>query len=210
MDPTAQTADIELQGERATTDCVQVRNAATHIGTGSCGHGEGLEKDPVARGNQRMAAISLPRAASPTLSWIQRRACPPPKPVWLLVEWPEGEEEPTRYFLCDLPQTYTLRRLVRLAKCRWKIEQDYQQLKEELGLDHYEGRSWRGWHHHVTLTMLAHAFLTLGEPAEQKKLLGGPCRERVVRYSICCSRGAAFAPIAVRNRRGHAALEYLT
>ena len=57
--------------------------------------------------------------------------------------------------------SYTLRRLVRIAKCRWKIEQDYHQLKEELGLDHYEGRSWNGWHHHVTLVMLAHAFLTL-------------------------------------------------
>ena len=86
---------------------------------------------------------------------------PPRKEVWLLVEWPETEKEPTKYFVCDLPPNYTLRRLVRLAKSRWKIEQDYQQLKEELGLDHYEGRGWVGWHHHVTLVMLAHAFLTL-------------------------------------------------
>jgi SRSO17 transposase len=89
------------------------------------------------------------------------RGQPPHKEVWLLIEWPESEKEPTKYFLCDLPASYTLRRLVRLAKCRWKIEQDYQQLKEELGLDHYEGRSWIGWHHHTTLVMLAHAFLTL-------------------------------------------------
>jgi len=89
------------------------------------------------------------------------RGQPPHQEVWLLIEWPESEKEPTKYFLCDLPATYTLRRLVRLAKCRWKIEQDYQQLKEELGLDHYEGRSWIGWHHHTTLVMLAHAFLTL-------------------------------------------------
>lgn len=81
--------------------------------------------------------------------------------VWLLVEWPESETAPTKYFLCHLPPSYTLRRLVRLAKCRWKIEQDYQQLKEELGFDHYEGRSWTGWNHHVTLVMMAHAFLTL-------------------------------------------------
>jgi SRSO17 transposase len=81
--------------------------------------------------------------------------------VWLLVEWPPGQPEPTKYFLCHLPQDHTLRRLVRLVKSRWKIEQDYQQLKEELGLDHYEGRNWTGWHHHVTLVMLAHAFLTL-------------------------------------------------
>jgi SRSO17 transposase len=86
---------------------------------------------------------------------------PPHKEVWLLIEWPPEEPEPTKYFLCDLPPTYTLRRLVRLTKCRWAIEQDYHQLKEELGLDHYEGRTWTGWHHHVTLTMLAHAFLTL-------------------------------------------------
>jgi SRSO17 transposase len=86
---------------------------------------------------------------------------PPHKEVWLLVEWPESEKEPIKYFFCDLPADYSLRRLVRLAKCRWKIEQDYQQLKEELGLDHYEGRSWQGWHHHVTLAMMAHAFLTL-------------------------------------------------
>src|SRR6266853_904089 len=89
------------------------------------------------------------------------RGQPPHKEVWLLIEWPESEKEPTKYFLCDLPATYTLRRLVRLAKCRWKIEQDYQQLKEELGLDHYEGRSWIGWHHHTTLVMLTHAFLIL-------------------------------------------------
>jgi len=86
---------------------------------------------------------------------------PPGKELWLRVEWPPGEKEPTKFFLCDLPAHYTLRRLVRVVKSRWKIEQDYQQLKEELGLDHYEGRNWTGWHHHVTLVMLAHAFLTL-------------------------------------------------
>jgi len=86
---------------------------------------------------------------------------PPQKEVWLLVEWPPGEKAPTKFFLCDLPASYTLRRLVRVVKSRWKVEQDYQQLKEELGLDHYEGRNWTGWHHHVTLVMLAHAFLTL-------------------------------------------------
>ena len=82
-------------------------------------------------------------------AWLCSMARPPHKEVWLLVEWPEDEKEPTKYFLCDLPPAYTLRRLVRLAKARWKIEQDYQQLKEELGLDHYEGRNWAGWHHHV-------------------------------------------------------------
>lgn len=80
---------------------------------------------------------------------------------WLLVEWPEAEEAPTKFWFADLPPDTDLLSLVRLAKVRWWIEQGYQQLKEELGLDHYEGRSWQGWHHHVTLTMLAFGYLTL-------------------------------------------------
>jgi SRSO17 transposase len=79
--------------------------------------------------------------------------------VWLLAEWPLGEPEPTKYFLCDLPGRVSVRRLVRVAKSRHWIEQDCQQMKEELGLDHFEGRSWNGWHHHVTLVMLAYGFL---------------------------------------------------
>jgi SRSO17 transposase len=93
---------------------------------------------------------------------------PPHKEVWLLVEWPAAEPAPTKYWLGDLPASTPLRRLVRVAKCRWAIEQDYQQLKEELGLDHYEGRGWMGWHHHLTLVMLAHTFLTL-ETLRRKK-----------------------------------------
>lgn len=92
----------------------------------------------------------------------------PHKEVWLLVQWPEDEQEPTRYFLCDLSPTLTLRRLVRIAKSRWKIEQDYLQLKDELGLDHYEGRNWAGWHHHISMVMVAHAFLNL-ETLRSKK-----------------------------------------
>jgi len=102
---------------------------------------------------------------------------PPHKEVWLLVEWPRGEKEPTQYFLCDLPKHYPLRRLVRVVKARWKIEQDYQQLKEELGLDHYEGRSWAGWHHHVTLVMLAHAFLTLERLRSKKNFWVDPATD---------------------------------
>jgi SRSO17 transposase len=102
---------------------------------------------------------------------------PPHKEVWLLIEWPAEEPEPTKYFLCDLPPTYTLRRLVRLTKCRWAIEQDYHQLKEELGLDHYEGRTWAGWHHHVTLTMLAHAFLTLEAQRTKKHFWVDPATD---------------------------------
>jgi len=80
---------------------------------------------------------------------------------WLLVEWPEGEETPTKFWLANLPADTDLLSLVRFAKIRWWIEQGYQQLKDELGLDHYEGRSWQGWHHHVTLTMLAFGYLVL-------------------------------------------------
>ena len=81
--------------------------------------------------------------------------------LWLLAEWPEDEAYPTKFWLANLPGDTSLLSLVRLAKIRWWIEQGYQQLKDELGLDHYEGRSWIGWHHHVTMTMLAFAFLTM-------------------------------------------------
>jgi len=79
---------------------------------------------------------------------------------WLLSEWPEGAESPSDYWLADLgPQPVGLRRLVRTARARWRVELDDRELKEELGLDHYEGRHWLGWHHHVTLVSLAFAFL---------------------------------------------------
>jgi len=81
--------------------------------------------------------------------------------VWLLAEWPPGASEPTKYWLSNLPAETTLKRLVGLAKLRWRIEHDYRELKDALGLDHFEGRSYRGWNHHVTLVSIAHAFLTL-------------------------------------------------
>jgi SRSO17 transposase len=80
--------------------------------------------------------------------------------VTLLVEWPEGAEAPTGYWLSSLPAGTPVADLVRLAKIRWRIEHDYRELKHGLGLDHFEGRSWAGWHHHVTLVTAAHAFLT--------------------------------------------------
>ena len=80
---------------------------------------------------------------------------------WLLCQWPEGEDEPIKYWLANLPEETALGDLVRLAKLRWRIEGDYRELKDALGLDHFEGRSFRGWHHHVTLVSLAHGFLTL-------------------------------------------------
>jgi SRSO17 transposase len=80
---------------------------------------------------------------------------------WLLCEWPAKASEPTKYWLSNLPADAPLKELVRLAKMRWRIEHDYCELKDALGLDHFEGRTYRGWNHHVTLVSLAHAFLTL-------------------------------------------------
>ena len=80
---------------------------------------------------------------------------------WLIAQWPPGEPEPTRYWLSNLPETTTYRHLVRQAKPRWRIEHDYREVKTGLGLDHYEGRTWQGWHHHTTLVSAAHAFCTL-------------------------------------------------
>jgi SRSO17 transposase len=80
-------------------------------------------------------------------------------PEWLLVEWPSGEREPSRYWLSTVPEDAMLDDLVRLAKIRWRIEHDFQELKDELGLDHYEGRGWRGFHHHGALCIAAYAFL---------------------------------------------------
>ena len=78
---------------------------------------------------------------------------------WLLVEWPRGEAEPTKYWLSTLAGNVTLKALVRMAKHRWIIERDYQELKQELGLGHFEGRNWRGFHHHATLCIAAYGFL---------------------------------------------------
>ena len=78
---------------------------------------------------------------------------------WLLVEWPEGERAPTKYWLSTLPENIGFRELVDLAKLRWRVERDYQELKQEVGLGHFEGRGWRGFHHHATLCIAAYGFL---------------------------------------------------
>ena len=85
---------------------------------------------------------------------------PTPRPEeWLLVEWPKGEPEPTQYWLSTLSPTTTRRAMVDQAKLRWRIERDDQDLKQELGLGHYEGRGWRGFHHHATLCIATYGFL---------------------------------------------------
>jgi SRSO17 transposase len=78
---------------------------------------------------------------------------------WLLIEWPRREAEPTNYWLSTVPEDVEVEELISLAKIRWRIERDYQELKDELGLDHYEGRGWRGFHHHGVLCMAAYCFL---------------------------------------------------
>ena len=84
-----------------------------------------------------------------------------PREEWLIAEWPAGREQPSDYWISNLPAETPFERLARLARLRWRIELDYRQLKGELGLDHYEGRSWLGWHHHTALVTAAHGFLTL-------------------------------------------------
>jgi SRSO17 transposase len=90
----------------------------------------------------------------------EKRSEPYPE-EWLLMEWPAGEPEPTKHWLSTLPANTRLTALVRLAKQRWIIERDYEELKQELGLGHYEGRSWLGFHHHATLCIAAYGFLVI-------------------------------------------------
>jgi SRSO17 transposase len=127
-----------------------------------------------------MLASGLPKKAWRTLRWREgsndwlssrfarvrirpayedyRQQLPHPQ-EWLLIEWPEDEAEPTRYWFSNLPEDVSFERLVDLAKLRWRIERDYQELKQEVGLGHYEGRGWRGFHHHATLCIAAYGFL---------------------------------------------------
>jgi SRSO17 transposase len=89
----------------------------------------------------------------------QRREEHEREPVWLLIEWRDGESEPANYFLSSLPPTTRRRPLVRLVMQRWRTERAYEDLKGELGLDHYEGRRFKGWHHHVSVVLSCYAFV---------------------------------------------------
>ena len=88
---------------------------------------------------------------------------------WLVIEWPKGETAPTRYFLSTLPTGITLMELVATIKMRWRIERDYLELKQEVGLGHYEGRNWRGFHHHASLCIAAYGFLMRERLSGSKK-----------------------------------------
>jgi SRSO17 transposase len=125
-------------------------------------------------------ALGLPQEAWKTIAWregtadrlssrfARRRVRPAHRDnllselraeEWLLIEWPEDETEPTKYWFATLPEDTAFDRLVDLTKLRWRIERDYQELKQELGLGDYEGRGWRGFHHHATLCIAAYGFL---------------------------------------------------
>jgi SRSO17 transposase len=116
---------------------------------------EGADGEPL---RSRFVAVRV----RPAGVKLRRAATGGELPVrWLLAEWPQGADEPVKYWLASLPADTSIVELVRLAKLRWRVEHDYRELKDALGLDHFEGRSWQGWHHHVTLVSAAHAFVTL-------------------------------------------------
>ena len=81
------------------------------------------------------------------------------EPLWLVAEWPDGEDAPTKYTLTTLPRRMSRKQIVRLFKERWRTERMYEDLKGELGLDHFEGRSFTGWHHHVSVVLCCYAFV---------------------------------------------------
>jgi SRSO17 transposase len=134
----------------------------------------------------RELALALPSASYRTLTWREGTNAPlssrfarvrvraaqgdrPREQEWLLIEWPKGEAEPTRYFLSTLPAEISFKELVANVKMRWRIERDYRELKQEVGLGHYEGRNWRGFHHHASLCIAAYGFLTLERLSGSKK-----------------------------------------
>jgi SRSO17 transposase len=131
-------------------------------------------------------ARALPAASWRTIEWregtnaplasrfarVRCRAAQGDRPraeEWLLIEWRQGESAPTHYFLSNLPDTISLADLVATVKMRWRIERDYLELKQELGLGHYEGRNWRGFHHHASLCIAAYGFLMLERLSGVKK-----------------------------------------
>ncbi len=122
------------------------------------------------------------------------RAQPWPE-EWLLIEWPEGEKEPTKFWVSTLPETISVGDLVDTAKLRWRIERDYQELKQELGLGHYEGRGWRGFHHHATLCIAAYGFLVQERAALPPSGPGSPVLVRPRALSQAPQpRGSTAAP----------------
>jgi len=122
-----------------------------------------------------------------------------PREEWLIIEWPEGHDGPSDYWISNLPARTKPQRLARLARLRWMIELDYRQLKGELGLDHYEGRSYLGWYHHTALVTTSHAFLTLErtDPKAQRRASRSPKRSA---YSCPSSTAGPVTATPASNR----------
>ena len=119
------------------------------------------DRDVPRRARRQADDIAVLLPAGPRRERLGEGHASPPREEWLIAEWPEGKDQPSDYWISNLPADTEPERLARLARLRWKIELDYKQLKGELGLDHYEGRSWLGWYHHTALVTAAHGFLTL-------------------------------------------------
>ena len=173
-------------------------------------------------------ALRLPKSAWQTIAWREGSAAPLSsrfarlrvRPAhrnqklnerrpeeWLLIEWPEGEKEPTKYWLSTLPEDIEFAALVDIAKLRWRIERDYQELKQEVGLGHFEGRGWRGFHHHATMCIATYGFLV----SERETIPpSGPRSARLFEELAvpdgCRPRGAAAADRAPHSKfdRHHA------
>jgi SRSO17 transposase len=132
------------------------------------------------------------------------RRSEPAAEEWLLIEWPDGASEPDHYWLSTLPSDITFERMVDLTKLRWRIERDYLELKQEVGLGHYEGRGWRGFHHHASLCIAAYGFLV-----SEKETIppSGPasawCRPRLGVPASCRSAAIAVALAAPRAELDH-------
>ncbi len=172
------------------------------------------QQQPVA---VRELALELPRKAYRNLTWRAgtktqplrsrfaavrvrvahrdiKRSEPHPE-QWLLIEWPDDQAEPTKYWLANLDESTKLKQLVELAKHRWIIERDYQELKQELGLGDYEGRGWRGFHHHATLCTAAYGFLVAERSRFSPSLRASQIRIRLPRPRAGIRRRGAPAPI---------------
>jgi SRSO17 transposase len=173
MDP-AYGSDTSLRRGMRRSELSYIAGIWSHVKV--CAVRKGGEQEP--RRSVKDLALSLPRRAWRTITWregtndvlrsrfarVRVHASPTrgrrgqPEET-LLIEWPEGETDPTKYWLSSLDEKTSFRRLVDLAKLRWRVERDYLDLKQEIGLGHYEGRRWHGFHHHGTLCIAAYGFL---------------------------------------------------
>ncbi|GGH59187.1 hypothetical protein GCM10010975_20570 [Comamonas phosphati] len=120
---------------------------------------------------------------------------------WLLIEWPASDAEPSKYFLSTLPQDTPISELVGTCHQRWRIERDYQDLKQDFGLGHYEGRGWRGFHHHGALSIAAHGFL-MAERLVADKPAGG--KKKTLSNAKCLPFPKITSPAAVLRAQRHA------